>query len=505
MQLIGVTCLALGVYLCIKDPRPISEWADVFLNPAVMLTIIGLAMCIVSLMGSLGALRDNIVLLKTFALSVFFCYIVIVIFTFLLFILFYSDTTEGLSAHSILIYSIKNYHTNRNLADFVDYIQEQFALSVFFCYIVIVIFTFLLFILFYSDTTEGLSAHSILIYSIKNYHTNRNLADFVDYIQEQLECCGVSSASQGYRDWQISNQFNCNATNPYPEKCGVPFSCCKRSVVSEAAAGSTNPLLPAMRSLECWQNAQRKRPQELEADLHTRGCLQPLRILFESHAIHVGAAVAICMSVCLSNILAKQIDHQRYLLKREARRCERRRRRNERNRFRDPFVTAVTASDRKRSSGESRHAVGLTSENNANTAALGLESVKVPDTARAHGAAVTDKKLPIPNPVKLPTSPPPVPPHDPCTLNGDARPHRKHRRPNSSSPIRYVAQPRSAAVQQRISNGAPVVSGHNNSKHERKQRRRSLAAITPPKTAAESRTHQWVLEQSDLVGYEPIA
>lgn len=62
----------------------------------------------------------------------------------------------------------------------------QFAISVFFCYIVIVISTFLLFVLFYSDAVEGFSAHSILIYSVKNYHTNRNLADFVDYIQEQV-------------------------------------------------------------------------------------------------------------------------------------------------------------------------------------------------------------------------------------------------------------------------------------------------------------------------------
>lgn len=48
-----------------------------------------------------------------------------------------------------------------------------------------------------------------------------------------------------------------------------------------------------MRSLQCWQNAQAKRPQALEADLHTRGCLQPLRILFENHAVHVGVVVAI--------------------------------------------------------------------------------------------------------------------------------------------------------------------------------------------------------------------
>lgn len=47
-----------------------------------------------------------------------------------------------------------------------------------------------------------------------------------------------------------------------------------------------------MRSLECWQNAQTKRAQDLEAELHTRGCLQPLRVLFESHAVHIGAIVA---------------------------------------------------------------------------------------------------------------------------------------------------------------------------------------------------------------------
>ena len=61
-------------------------------------------------------------------MCVFLCYILIVLGTFLLFVLFYSDTTDGLSAHSIFLYSIRKYHTNRNLADFVDYIQEQVIL-----------------------------------------------------------------------------------------------------------------------------------------------------------------------------------------------------------------------------------------------------------------------------------------------------------------------------------------------------------------------------------------
>ncbi|VDN81889.1 unnamed protein product [Brugia pahangi] len=424
--LIGVTCLALGVYLCIKDPRPITEWADVFLNPAVMLTIIGLAICIVSLMGSLGALRDNIALLKTFALSVFFCYIVIVIFTFLLFILFYSDTTEGLSAHSILIYSVKNYHTNRNLADFVDYIQEQ------------------------------------------------------------LECCGVSSTSQGYRDWQLSAQFNCNPANPYPEKCGVPFSCCKRSVVrlflcelevSEAAAGSSNPLLPAMRSLQCWQNAQTKRPQELEADLHTRGCLQPLRILFESHAIHVGAVIAIiiipvCISVCLSNILAKQIDHQRYLLEREARRCERRRRRNERIRFRDPYITAIesNANEPKRSTAALRHSTGQILDDSATVIDLGRDSVKLREPLRPSVAIQSEKS-------KFSQSPPSVPPHD------EVRWHRKHCQPTNNPPSKHIVQTSLVvSQQQRILNGTATATAQN----KQKQQRRSVVTASPPKTAGKN-------------------
>uniref|UniRef100_A0A915AYJ6 Tetraspanin n=1 Tax=Parascaris univalens TaxID=6257 RepID=A0A915AYJ6_PARUN len=423
--LIGVTCLALGVYLCVKDPRAIGEWADIFLNPAIMLTIIGLAVCIVSLMGSLGALRDNITLLKTFALSVFFCYVVIVVFTFFLFILFYSDTTEGLSAHSILLYSIKKYHTNRNLADFVDYVQEQ------------------------------------------------------------LECCGASSVSQGYRDWQLSDQFNCSSTNPYPEKCGVPFSCCRRSVISEAV-GSSNPLLPAMRSLECWQNAQTKRAQDLEAELHTRGCLQPLRVLFESHAVYIGAIVAaiivpVCISVCLSNILAKQIDHQHYLLEREARRCERRRRR-ERHRFRDPFAACdnlergVISSSLAAPKGAEKKALADEMSKEPSSVPDWRTSANVTTGANANITASAVSRL----------------------ERGDVQPkkYRQHRAAASSSP-RRAAQ---VSANFTPSRGVSVESALAHKRGREKKRRSTV----PPMTA-EDRTHQWVLQQPDPISHESVS
>uniref|UniRef100_A0A915DBT0 Tetraspanin n=1 Tax=Ditylenchus dipsaci TaxID=166011 RepID=A0A915DBT0_9BILA len=118
-----------------------------------------------------------------------------------------------------------------SFADYLaHYVIMSFCSNVFFAYIFLVISTFVLFMLFYSDTAEGISAHSVLLYSIKKYHTNRNVADFVDYLQEQLECCGTSSSAQGFKDWQLNEQFKCNQTNPYPEKCGVPFSCCRNQL-----------------------------------------------------------------------------------------------------------------------------------------------------------------------------------------------------------------------------------------------------------------------------------
>ncbi|CAJ0570485.1 unnamed protein product, partial [Mesorhabditis spiculigera] len=175
---VGVSLLALGIYLHVKDPRPIIEWIDFVLNPALFLAVLGFLVTFISLVGALGALRDNISLLKIFAICVFFCYICIVVLTFGVFVLFFTDSTEGLSAHSIMMQSVKKYHSNRNLADFVDYIQEQ------------------------------------------------------------MECCGVSSISAGYRDWAMSPQFNCTPTNPYPENCKlVPPTLYNRPCDRSSAGG----------------------------------------------------------------------------------------------------------------------------------------------------------------------------------------------------------------------------------------------------------------------------
>ncbi|KAI6188397.1 Tetraspanin [Aphelenchoides besseyi] len=288
--LTGVTLLALGVYLWIKDPRSVTAVEDVILNLSVALTIIGLYVSIVSLCGLFGSLRDHATLLK---ISVW------------------------LAATS---------------------------------FVAVVIGVFGLFLIFYADSADIFSMNAILTYAIKKYHVNHNMADIVDYVQENLECCGIRSLSQGYRDWHLSDQFHCNRTNlfvnPYPERCGVPFSCCRKSVQPDTIIQSGS-LLPAMRSLECWQNAQTKRPQELENDLYIRGCTAPLRQTFESHAILIGSAVALALIpglfyVFMEYVLARQIEYQHFLLDREARRNERRRRRAESKRDKQTTLEAGT-------------------------------------------------------------------------------------------------------------------------------------------------------------------
>ncbi|GMT06084.1 hypothetical protein PENTCL1PPCAC_28258, partial [Pristionchus entomophagus] len=397
--LIGLFVLSLGIYLCVKDPRGVTDWADVVLNPAIMLAIIGFVVCVITMAGAVGALRDNISLLKTFAMSVFFWYIVLVLGTFCLFILFYADNPDGLSAQTILQYSIQRYHNNRNIADLVDYLQEQ------------------------------------------------------------LECCGVSSVAAGFRDWGLSSQFNCSDTNPYPEKCGVPYSCCRRSVVSEAA-GSANPLLPAMRSLECWQNALKKRPQDLENDIHTRGCLLPLRTVFEYHALHIGMVVAVIiipvgLSVCIANILARQIDHQRWLLEREARRNDRRRKRDR------STIPASSSAFRQ------------------------MEAGVLPEQSLPPPKKKSTERAP-----KLPDTPPPDKP--PVEFTNQRKTSRAHKgtRAASTSPNR------------KMSNGAR--HGEQSApKKEKRQRSVPPKSHPPPPSGPNSRTHHWILQQSDLVNPRP--
>jgi hypothetical protein len=43
-----------------------------------------------------------------------------------------------------------------------------------------------LFFMFYADSADILSMNAILTYAIQRYHVNHNMADLVDYVQENV-------------------------------------------------------------------------------------------------------------------------------------------------------------------------------------------------------------------------------------------------------------------------------------------------------------------------------
>ncbi|CAD5221777.1 unnamed protein product [Bursaphelenchus xylophilus] len=274
--LIGLAILSLGIYSFIKDPRSVAGPEDILFNASIVLGILGIIIVIISLSGLFGALRENWTFLK------------ISVWTGILW------------------------------------------------FVVFVIAVLGTFFIFYSDNSDNFYINTMLDYAVKRYHLNGNIADAMDYLQETMECCGIRSLAQGYRDWQLNEQFYCNETNIFPERCGVPFSCCKKAILAEGTAGNLNS---ASRSLNCWQNALKRRPHELEGDLYVRGCMVPLKQAFEKNAIIIASVVALivifgCLYVFMEYVLARQIEYQHYLLDREARRAQRRARREARERER---------------------------------------------------------------------------------------------------------------------------------------------------------------------------
>ncbi|XP_061678899.1 tetraspanin-33b [Syngnathoides biaculeatus] len=114
--------VAIGVYA--KVQKATDTVRDTFLiDPAVILIVVGVVMFFITFCGCIGALRENIRLLKTFSLSltlVFLTQLVIAILGF-----FYSDQTRDTLGRFVKK-GIVHYRDDLDLQNLMDYIQKEF-------------------------------------------------------------------------------------------------------------------------------------------------------------------------------------------------------------------------------------------------------------------------------------------------------------------------------------------------------------------------------------------
>jgi len=178
----GLLLAGVGVYAALDkwssgQAFKLSTIFDVMFNIGFLLIIIGGIIFVVSFAGCIGALRENMFLLKFYSLC--------------LLIFFLAEMT---------LLALSFIYPNK----LTDFLEEELS--------------------------EKL---------IQSYRDDLDFQNLIDLVQHDFLCCGISSG--GYKDWSKNEYFNCTknpADNPSNERCGVPYSCCHsegRTETSELA------------------------------------------------------------------------------------------------------------------------------------------------------------------------------------------------------------------------------------------------------------------------------
>ncbi|KAG9509239.1 Tetraspanin-33 [Fragariocoptes setiger] len=114
---------------------------------------------------------------------------------------------------------------------------------------------------------EGLSKDLVM-----KYRDDANLQNLIDTMHTGLKCCGVSD--KGYKDWSQNIYFNCSVANPSPERCGVPYSCCR----------SARDLDSGLINVMCGNSIQNTSSVvEVNKYIYTRGCIEAFTEVFEKN------------------------------------------------------------------------------------------------------------------------------------------------------------------------------------------------------------------------------
>ncbi|XP_054167406.1 tetraspanin-33-like [Oppia nitens] len=245
--LIGGVLIGLGLWSFLEEYNhtfiKVQNILDIILHISVALMTVGTIIFSMSFAGCLGALRENLFLLKLYSL--------------MLLLLFVGE---------VVLSTVAFVFPN----SFSFYIKES------------------------------LSKDPII-----KYRDDTNLQNLIDVIQTEFKCCGISD--KGYKDWNRNIYFECNQTNPSPERCAVPFSCCRNP--RNFDSGLIN--------IMCGYNVQNiSSVVEVNKYIFTRGCVEAITEIIERNmnlvaAVCLGSALIQLLAMFLARSLQGQILAQR--------------------------------------------------------------------------------------------------------------------------------------------------------------------------------------------------
>ncbi|XP_019771153.1 tetraspanin-33 [Dendroctonus ponderosae] len=241
--LFGGLLIGIGMYAFV-DKWQVIGWIrletvyDVILNVSLVMVIMGAVVFIVSFAGCVGALRENTCLLKFYSVCL------------LMFFL----------------------------------IEMGIAIMIF----------------IYPHSIQTLLENNFTDKIIETYRDDPDLQNFIDFAQQEFQCCGLSS--EGYMDWSKNEYFNCSS--PSVERCGVPFSCC-----------TNDPNAPLV-NIMCGYGAQTLSIAEAGKKIWTSGCIEIVRSWAEGNlyaiaGVALGVALAQLFVIYLSKTLEGQIELQK--------------------------------------------------------------------------------------------------------------------------------------------------------------------------------------------------
>ncbi|XP_069030178.1 tetraspanin-15 [Embiotoca jacksoni] len=120
--LIGGCILAIGIYAEVERQR-YKTLDGVFLAPAIILILLGIIMFVVSFIGVLASLRDNLTLLKVFMYTLTIC-LMLELLGGILALAFRNRTVELLNKN--IRKGIVNYYDDLDFKNIMDFVQKKF-------------------------------------------------------------------------------------------------------------------------------------------------------------------------------------------------------------------------------------------------------------------------------------------------------------------------------------------------------------------------------------------